>query len=89
VLAREERDVQIEALLNLLALFILVTYLRELLLYRLIQFLAVLRINREISCLRTAKNYLFILAGIIYYVRVLRLKKLLLIRQRDEQTENN
>jgi hypothetical protein len=73
----------------LLALFILVTYLRELLLCRLIQFLAVLRINREISYLRTAKNYSFILAGVIYCVQVLRLKKLLLIRQRDEQTKNN
>jgi hypothetical protein len=81
--------VQIEALLNLLGLFILVTYLRELLSYRLIQFLTVLRINREISCLRTAKNYSFMLAGVVYCVRVLRLKKLLLIRQRDEQTKNN
>jgi hypothetical protein len=81
--------VQIEALLNSLGLFILVTYLRELLSCRLIQFLTVLRINREISCLRTIKNYLFMLVGVVYCVRVLRLEKLLLIRQRDKQTKNN
>jgi hypothetical protein len=88
VLTRGERAVQIEALLNSLASFILVTYPRKPLSCGLIQFLTVIRINREISRLRTAKNYSFMLTGVVYCVRVLRLKKLLLIRQRNDQTED-
>jgi hypothetical protein len=47
----------------------------------------VLGINREIGRLRTAKNYSFILAGIVYGVRVLGIKKLLPADRRDEQTK--
>jgi hypothetical protein len=47
----------------------------------------VLGINREIGRLRIAKNYSFILAGIVYGVRVLGIKKLLPVDYRDEQTE--
>jgi hypothetical protein len=64
-----------------------VQYPREPLLYRLVQFLAVLGINREIGRLYTAKNYSFILAGIVYGVRVLSIKKLLPADRRDEQTK--
>jgi hypothetical protein len=46
-----------------------------------------LGIDREIGRLRIAKNYLFILAGIVYSVRVLGIKKLLLVDRRDEQTK--
>ena len=53
---------------------------------RLIQFLTVLGINLDIGCLRTAKNYLYMLAGIVYCVRVLGVEKLLLLGQRSEQT---
>jgi hypothetical protein len=89
VLAEGERAVQIEAILNSLASFILVTYPREPLSCGFIQFLAVLGIDREIGRLRTAKNYSFILAGVVYCVRVLGLEKLLPIRQRNEQTEDD
>jgi hypothetical protein len=41
------------------------------------------------ACLRNAKNYLYVLAGIVYCVRVIALKKLLLGSQRDTQTEQN
>ncbi|KZM28551.1 ATP binding [Ascochyta rabiei] len=41
------------------------------------------------NCLRTAKNYLYMLAGIVYYVRVLALEKLLPGGQRDTQTEQD
>jgi hypothetical protein len=61
-------------------------YNNVLLSYRLIQFLAVLGINLDIGCLRTAKNYLYMLAGIVYCVRVLGVEKLLLLGQRSEQT---
>jgi hypothetical protein len=37
--------------------------------------------------LRIAKNYSFILAGIVYGMQVLGIKKLLLVDRRDEQTE--
>jgi hypothetical protein len=37
--------------------------------------------------LQTAKNYLYMLAGMAYCVRVLALEKLLLEGQRDTQTE--
>jgi hypothetical protein len=52
-----------------------------------VQFLAVLGIDREIGRLRTAKNYSFMLAGIVYGVRVLGIEKLLPADRRDEQTE--
>jgi hypothetical protein len=61
-------------------------YNNMLLSYRLIQFLAVLGINLDIGCLYTVKNYLYILAGIVYYVRVLEVEKLLLLGQRSKQT---
>jgi hypothetical protein len=61
-----------------------VQYPRELLSYGLVQFLAVLGIDREIGRLRIAKNYLFILAGIVYGVRVLGIEKLLPVDRRDE-----
>jgi hypothetical protein len=53
----------------------------------LVQFLAVLGIDREIGRLRTAKNYSFMLAGIVYGVRVLGIEKLLPADRRDEQTK--
>jgi hypothetical protein len=37
--------------------------------------------------LRTVKNYSFILAGVVYCVRVLSIKKLLLAGGRDNQTK--
>jgi hypothetical protein len=46
-----------------------------------------LGIDREMGRLYTAKNYSFILAGIVYGVRVLSIKKLLLVDCRDEQTK--
>jgi hypothetical protein len=55
----------------------------------LIQFLAVLRINIDTDRLQTAKNYSYMLAGIVYCVQVLALEKLLLRGQRDTQTEQD
>jgi hypothetical protein len=47
----------------------------------------VLGIDGEMGRLCTAKNYSFILAGIVYGVRVLSIKKLLLVDRCDEQTK--
>jgi hypothetical protein len=59
-------------------------YLREPLLCRFVQFLAILGINGEMGRLRTAKNYSFMLAGVVYCVRVLGIEKLLLAGGRDD-----
>ena len=48
-----------------------------------------LRINIDIGCLWTAKNYLYMLVGMVYCVQVLALEKLLLRGQRDRQTEED
>jgi hypothetical protein len=78
--------VQMEALLASLSSFIFTVYDDVPLSCRLIQFLAVLGIDLDIGCLRTAKNYLYMLAGIVYCVRVLGVEKLLPSGQRSEQT---
>jgi hypothetical protein len=44
----------------------------------------VLGIDGEMGRLRTAKNYSFMLAGMVYGVRVLGIEKLLLVDRRDE-----
>jgi hypothetical protein len=49
----------------------------------------VLRINVDTGCLQTIKNYLYILAGIVYCVQVLALEKLLLREQRNAQIEED
>jgi hypothetical protein len=55
----------------------------------LIQFLAVLGIDVDTDRLQTAKNYSYMLAGMVYCVRVLALEKLLPGGQRDTQTEQD
>lgn len=72
-----------------ISLFIFTTYYPIALSTSLIQFLAVLRINIDTDRLQTAKNYLYILAEIVYCVQVLALEKLLLEGQRNTQTEQN
>jgi hypothetical protein len=54
-----------------------------------VQFLAVLGINTETKRLRTAKNYLYMLAGMVYCAQVLGVEKLLPAAERDKQTEDN
>jgi hypothetical protein len=49
----------------------------------------VLSINAKINYLRIAKNYLYMLASVVYYMQVLGLEKLLLATQRDEQTNED
>jgi hypothetical protein len=89
VLGEGERAVQIEALHASLASFIFVTYPKEPLSCGFVQFLAVLGIDGEMVRLRTAKNYSFMLAGVVYCVRVLGIEKLLPIAERDKQTERD
>jgi hypothetical protein len=76
-------------LLNLLILFFFTTIGNKLFSSRLIYFLAVLGINSNTNRLRTAKNYLYMLAGVVYYIRVLSVEKLLLSACRDKQTNKD
>jgi hypothetical protein len=39
--------------------------------------------------LRTAKNYTYMLTGVVYCMRLLSVEKLLLAAQRDEQTDED
>jgi hypothetical protein len=87
VLSSSDQIAEIDALLASLASFIFMQYLREPLSCRFVQFLAILGINGEIGRLRTAKNYSFMLAGVVYCVRVLGIEKLLPAGGRDDQTE--
>jgi hypothetical protein len=56
---------------------------------RLVYFLAALGINSNANCLRTAKSYSYILAGVAYYMRVLSVEKLLLSARCKEQTNKD
>jgi hypothetical protein len=87
VLGSGERMVEMDTLLTSLASFIFVQYPREPLSCGFVQFLAVLGIDGEMGRLRTAKNYSFMLAGVVYCVRVLGIEKLLPAGGRDDQTE--
>jgi hypothetical protein len=49
----------------------------------------VLGINAKIDYLRTVKNYLYMLASVVYYMRVLGVEKLLLAAQRDKQIDKD
>jgi len=48
-----------------------------------------LGINSEIDCLRIAKHYSYILASIVYCVCVLIVEKLLLVVERNKQTNKD
>ena len=48
-----------------------------------------LGINSEIDHLQIAKNYLYMLAGVVYCVRILTIEKLLPATQRNEQIDKN
>ena len=76
-------------LLNLLTSFIFTTTGDQPFSSGLVHFLAVLGIDSDANCLRTAKNYSYMLAGVVYCVRVLSVEKLLPSARRDEQTDEH
>ncbi|KAJ8117099.1 hypothetical protein OPT61_g1626 [Boeremia exigua] len=84
-----QRDAQLKVLLNLLTSFFFTTTGDKPFSSRLVHFLAVLGINSNINCLRTAKNYLYMLAGVVYCMRVLSVEKLLPSACCDEQTNKD
>lgn len=81
-----DRGAQMEALLESIGSFILTQYHPEPLSTGLMQFLAVLGYDIGIKRLRTAKNYSYILAGMVYCVRVIAAENILPSGQRNTQT---
>lgn len=84
-----DREGQLDALLASLSSFIFTTYGDKLLMSGLIHFTAILGIDADMLRLRTAKNYSYMMAGMVYCVRVLGVEKLLPAAYRDEQTDEN
>jgi len=78
---------QTSALLDSLASFILTGYGSDEFSSGLVQYLAVLGIDTQTNRLRTAKNFSYVLAGVVYCVRVLAAEKILPAAERDNQTE--
>lgn len=89
VLDGNDKDAQIEALLEALVSFLFESTGDKPFSSGLIHFLAVLGIDTEMDRLREAKHYSYILAGMVYCVRVLGVEKLLPVAQRDEQTDED
>ena len=86
---KAQREAQLEALLNALASFIVISTGDKPFSSGLVHFLAVLGIDADTNRLRTAKNYLYMLAGVVYCMRVLSVEKLLPSACRDEQTDED
>ncbi|KAJ4329600.1 hypothetical protein N0V87_010726, partial [Didymella glomerata] len=85
----DDRAAQTEALLASISPFIFTTYHPVVLSTGLIQFLAVLGYDTGTDRLRTAKNYSYILAGMVYCVRVIAVEALLPGSQRSSQSEQD
>lgn len=88
-LDREDKEAQMEALLEVLASFIFEPVGDRPFSSGLVHFLAVLGIDAEMDRLREAKHYSYMLAGVVYCVRVLGVEKLLPAARRDEQTDED
>ncbi|KAL6164428.1 hypothetical protein ACJQWK_09163 [Exserohilum turcicum] len=80
---------QTDALLNSLASFILTGYGTNEFSSGLVQYLAMLGIDTQTNRLRTAKNFSYMLAGVVYCVRVLAVEKVLPAVEREDQTEED
>ena len=89
MLDSDNKEAQLEVLLNALASFFFTSTGDQPFSSGLIHFLAVLGINAEANRLRTAKNYSYMLAGVVYCMRVLSVEKLLPSVCRDEQTDED
>ncbi|KAL5372453.1 hypothetical protein PMIN06_012138 [Paraphaeosphaeria minitans] len=85
MLDEENEEAQLSALLQMLSAFIFTSYIRSPFECGLVHFMAVLGFDAEMGRLRTAKNYAYMVAGIVYCVRVIGVKYLLPSALREEQ----
>jgi hypothetical protein len=74
----------VEVLLRLFALFFFTLTGNKPFSSGLVYFVAVLGIDSDTNRLRTAKNYSYMLAGVVYYMRVLSVEHLLSSASRDK-----
>jgi hypothetical protein len=84
-----QREAQLKLLLDLLASFLFTSTGDRPFSSGLVHFLAVLGIDSDTNRLRTAKNYSYMLAGVVYCKRVLSVEHLLPSASRDEQTDED
>ncbi|KAL5374996.1 hypothetical protein PMIN06_011931 [Paraphaeosphaeria minitans] len=84
-----QREDQLQVLLDSIVSFVLVTSGDKPFSNALVHYLAVLGIDINTHRPRTAKNYSYMLAGVVYCVRVLSIEKLLPAALRDEQTDED
>jgi hypothetical protein len=84
-----QREAQLKVLLDLLASFFFTSTGDKPFSSGLVHFLAVLGIDSDTNRLRTAKNYSYMLAGVVYCIRVLSVEHLLPSASRDEQTDKD
>ena len=83
----ESEESQLEALLKFGVSFIFQSIPNDTFDSRFIHFLAVLGIDEEMGRLRTANDYSYVLAGLVYDIRVLAVEYLLPSQERKEQSE--
>jgi hypothetical protein len=84
-----QREAQLKALLDLLASFFFTSTGDKPFSSGLVHFLAVLGIDSDTDQLRTAKSYSYMLASVVYCMRVLSVEHLLPSASRDEQTDKD
>lgn len=84
-----DEDTQLQALLRVLSSFIFVSTGNDPFSSGLVHFLAVLGIDKDMGRLRTAKNYSYMLAGIVYCTRVIAVEALLPSATRKEQGDGD
>jgi hypothetical protein len=80
---------QIKALLDFYESLIFQGVRRDVFKSAILHFLAVLRIDEEINQLRQANDFSYMLAGVIYYVRILAIEIILPSIERDDQNEED
>ncbi|KAF2274064.1 uncharacterized protein EI97DRAFT_382075 [Westerdykella ornata] len=82
----ERHEAQLKVLLDMLTSFIFASTGDNPFSSGLVHFLAMLGIDAEMTRLRIAKNYSYMLAGVVYCIRVLSAERLLPAACRKEQT---
>ena len=76
-------SVRMDTLLRLIKSFVFVTVRGDVFSSGLLHFLAVLSIDEEMGRLREANDFSYMLAGVVYYIRIFAVKVILPSAERD------